>query len=162
MFEIGYGSIQQPKYSLKMKQNMIQINQDFVIEKGNSILSQFESELQGWEFRLNRTYNAVAICRWDIQKIEFSKHYINRISDSDLEETIYHEIAHALAGNMVEAHGKEWKQIMKDFGYEDASPYVEVDSMPPYRYGLFYGEKMLEGFYRKPQKVYEHYEIRKL
>jgi predicted SprT family Zn-dependent metalloprotease len=141
---------------------MIQINQDFVIEKGNSILSRFQSELQGWEFRLNKTLTAVALCRWDIQRIEFSRYYINRISFLNLEKAIYHEIAHALVGNKVETHGNEWKFVMNEFGYADASPYTEVDSLPPYCYGLFYGEEMIKGFYRKPSKEYAHYEIRKL
>jgi predicted SprT family Zn-dependent metalloprotease len=106
---------------------------------------------ESWTFRIGRTISAVALCRWDISRIEFSRHFIHRISMDGLKEAILHEIAHVIVGPYSELHGKEWQEIMRGFGYPDASPYIQVFSIPEYRYGLFDGEELVKGFYRRPR-----------
>lgn len=111
------------------------------------------SSLKGWSFRIGQTISAVALCRWDISQIQFSRHFIARMSREKIREAIVHEIAHAIVGNVDIEHGPEWKEQMRIFGYPDALRFIEVDSIPPYRYGLF-GEddELIKGFYRMPRQ----------
>lgn len=108
--------------------------------------------VKDWSFAIGRTISAVALCRYDIQRIEFSRHFINRISKDSLKETILHEIAHVITGADTESHGEEWKSVMTGFGYPNAKPQVKVYSVPEYRYGLFEGTELVKGFYRKPRR----------
>ena len=110
-------------------------------------------QLKGWTFRIGRTVSAVAIYRYDIRVIEFSCHFIGRMSTEAIREAIHHEIAHVIAGHDA-GHGKEWKDVMKGFGYEDAKRFIQVFSLPDPKYGLFRGERMIESFYRKPRRKF--------
>lgn len=69
-----------------------------------------------------------------------------------MREAIHHEIAHIIAGS---EHGLEWKEAMQSFGYPDASRFIEVDSLPEYRYGIFRGNEMIRGLYRRPRPSLE-------
>lgn len=111
--------------------------------------SNHHESLEGWTFKFINTYSAIAECRYDIKQIGFSKHFIGRISNESLKEAILHEIAHVISNSS--EHGEEWFNVMKDFGYPDAKRFIEVVSLPEYRFGIFYKNEMIKGFYRKPR-----------
>jgi hypothetical protein len=125
----------------------------------NSVLEFAEkaiefSGLEGWDFRIGNTLSAVAVCRYDIRRIEFSRNYIGRISKKGMEEAIHHEIAHVVAGPDAD-HGTEWKEVMRSFGYPEPSRFIQVWSVPPHRFGIYKEDTLVESFYRKPRRKLE-------
>lgn len=48
--------------------------------------------------------------------IELSTPYLDVHGDKEIMETILHEIAHALVGPKVQAHGAEWKKMARSIG----------------------------------------------
>lgn len=48
--------------------------------------------------------------------IELSTPYLGVHGDEEIMETILHEIAHALVGPKVQAHGAEWKKMARSIG----------------------------------------------
>jgi predicted SprT family Zn-dependent metalloprotease len=73
-----------------------------------------EFGLQGWEFGFNRARRQMGRCAYPRAgrpgRIQLSVHYVQRNSLADIEETIRHEIAHALAGPTA-GHGPAWKAM---------------------------------------------------
>lgn len=138
-----------------MKPTMIQndLNETEIESLASYLMKMYGGEhMKGWTFAIGRTFSGLALCRFDISRIEFSKHFIHRISKDGLKEAILHEIAHVIAGADVDPHGKEWQEVMRGFGYPNASPYIQVFSIPEYRYGFFAGEELVKGFYRRPRR----------
>lgn len=71
--------------------------------------------LDDWEFKLNDNKSLCGKCLWRKKRIELSRTYIKLNDVDDVEATILHEIAHALAGEK-EGHGKKWKEIAEAIG----------------------------------------------
>lgn len=71
-----------------------------------------------WKFDWNNRKSALGVCNYRKKTIFLSTYFLNRIPDEEIEDTILHEIAHALAGICYGAtgHGKEWKQICREIG----------------------------------------------
>lgn len=71
--------------------------------------------LNDWRFRFNRRKRAMGLCRYDRKIIELSIHFVLANAQSKVQDTILHEIAHALAGSE-SGHGPKWQQICKKIG----------------------------------------------
>lgn len=75
-----------------------------------------EYGLNDWEFAFDRATKRAGACHWAKRKITLSRS-ITQLNDWDeVGDTVRHEIAHALVGRGVRAHGKEWKAMAVKVG----------------------------------------------
>lgn len=78
-----------------------------------SLWSEAEPKLAGWRFRFNDRKRGLGLCDFRNRVIEVSHLHARLDSQSQILDTILHEIAHALTwiihGNGVSVHGPEWK-----------------------------------------------------
>jgi hypothetical protein len=77
---------------------------------------------KGWKFKFDRAKTRLGVCSYSTKTISLSKH-ITAVSDFDsVEQTLFHEIAHALTplerkkGKYVH-HGEKWLHKAKELGY---------------------------------------------
>ena len=68
-----------------------------------------------WEFGLNRGKRNLGLCRYTLQRIELSAHFVAVHDEPAIRDVILHEIAHALAGHEA-AHGPLWRAICLAIG----------------------------------------------
>jgi predicted SprT family Zn-dependent metalloprotease len=64
--------------------------------------------LSDWTFAFNRRKTAMGLCLYGPRRIELAVYFVQRNSAEAIEETLRHEIAHALAGPGT-GHGLKWK-----------------------------------------------------
>ena len=64
------------------------------------------------------------------EPIPFMLTISKRVPEKHLKEVCYHEVAHVVAGQHA-GHGPQWKQVMKDFGYPDAGPFLNEKPSAP-------------------------------
>lgn len=69
-----------------------------------------EHGLSEWKFQLSNQKERVGECRHAEKVIRYSQHYIEKTPESEIRDTILHEIAHALVGS---GHGHDWTWKMK-------------------------------------------------
>lgn len=77
-----------------------------VEERAEILLAQYD--LNGWSFKISRTKTFVGMCYYMDQRIEFSEYFLHEPWEQ-VEDTLLHEIAHALVGPHVKAHGWHWR-----------------------------------------------------
>jgi predicted SprT family Zn-dependent metalloprotease len=75
-----------------------------------------EHGLNDWKFVLDNSKRRVGQCRYDEREIGLSIWYLEKSSEAEIEDTILHEIAHALVGPDVESHGHVWKAKAAELG----------------------------------------------
>ena len=87
---------------------------DQVIEQATELMSYHG--LEGWTLKLDRPRSTgrAGQCRYRAQEIGITEPYALKASPVDLEQTIIHEIAHALTPGA--HHGKIWKAKMVELG----------------------------------------------
>ncbi len=72
------------------------------------LMAEFGLLEAGWRFAWNRRKASFGLCRWASRTLELSAP-LTEVNDADLiEDTVRHEIAHALAGRDA-AHGPDWR-----------------------------------------------------
>ena len=76
-----------------------------------------------WHFDFESCKRSLGRCHYHIKKITLSKWYAELNEEDDVEDTILHEIAHALSfiryGRKGKGHGTLWKLVCREIG---ASP----------------------------------------
>jgi predicted SprT family Zn-dependent metalloprotease len=78
------------------------------IQLGNRLLEEFGLKDQGWKFELTQYKVTLGTCSHSEKLIAFSLYYLHQPME-EIEETIRHEIAHALVDPK---HGHDW--VWKD------------------------------------------------
>lgn len=91
-----------------------QLTEDLLAEHG----------LDGWRVRFDNAGRRLGVCRHSQKIIGLSRQHVAVGSDETTEDTIRHEVAHALAGPG-EGHGARWKQIAARLG---ADPTATTDA----------------------------------
>ena len=82
------------------------------------------SDDTNWRFEFDDAVRRFGACHWNTHKITLSRELVLRNEREKVEDTIRHEIAHALCtpptrgyrGERRERHGAEWKQMCKRTG----------------------------------------------
>lgn len=84
---------------------------------------------RGWGFAFDRATSRLGACHFHKRKITISKHMAGAATSEQVEQTMLHEIAHAMLPPEA-AHYKEWKALAKSLGYTGSrtahNPYVHV------------------------------------
>lgn len=71
--------------------------------------------LSGWLFGFDNAKRRCGNCNFAQLKITLSRHYVTMNDESEVRDTILHEIAHALAGFKA-GHGPEWRKVARSVG----------------------------------------------
>ena len=75
-----------------------------------------------WHFEFEDCKSSLGRCHYMEEKITLSKWYVELNNEKEVEDTILHEIAHALSyeryGRKGIGHGKIWKSICREIGAE--------------------------------------------
>ncbi len=81
--------------------------------RANELLDQHNLTDEGWTFEFNNTKRIMGQCSYTNKKIYFSLNFINN-SWEEIEDTLLHEVAHALAPG--EGHNHVWKSTARSIG----------------------------------------------
>jgi len=85
--------------------------------------------LQHWVFQFDRAKRRAGYCRYSRQTISLSEHFVLRNEKEEINDTVLHEIAHALAGKG-NGHNGKWKAICKQVGATPRRCYGSHVDMP--------------------------------
>ena len=66
--------------------------------------------LYGWTFAFAATKRRLGVCKFQAKRIEIAEFYAANNPPESVLDTLFHEIAHALAGPRA-GHGPNWKAI---------------------------------------------------
>ena len=73
-----------------------------------------------WHFDFEACKRTLGRCHYHVKKITLSKWYVELNKEDDVEDTILHEIAHALSflryGTKGKGHGRLWKRVCREIG----------------------------------------------
>jgi predicted SprT family Zn-dependent metalloprotease len=70
---------------------------------------------QGWSFKWDHAKRRYGCCNYTEMTIQLSKYLTRTVTIAEVEDTILHEIAHALVGPGY-GHGWEWKEMCMQIG----------------------------------------------
>ncbi len=71
--------------------------------------------LESWTFKFNNSKRLLGICKEGKRQIELSSAYVYKNSVEHVQDTILHEIAHALVG-VEHGHNDVWKDMCEKIG----------------------------------------------
>lgn len=72
---------------------------------------------KGWTFAFDRATSRLGLCNFTKKRITISKHFTGAATEEEFEQTLIHEIAHALLPVSAK-HGWQWKAKAKELGYK--------------------------------------------
>jgi predicted SprT family Zn-dependent metalloprotease len=82
---------------------------------------------KGWRFEFDNAKRRFGVCRFRSKRIGLSKP-LTLVNDVEqVQDTILHEIAHAIAGYAA-GHGPEWKEVCVQIGAKPERCYTEEDT----------------------------------
>lgn len=83
---------------------------DIPFNLAHDLMEKYGLIEKGWKFAIDRAKMRCGQCDYGNKVISLSKHYVRdpSVPQSDIRNTILHEIAHALVGDEA-AHGPIWK-----------------------------------------------------
>lgn len=73
-------------------------------------------DMNVWSFGFDRAKRRAGQCNFTAQRITVSRYFAELHDESDIEQIILHEVAHALAGPSA-GHGPEWRAQALRIGY---------------------------------------------
>jgi len=105
---------------------------DKITNLANTLLK--DHNLEGWRFKWGNSKRRLGMCSFKEKTIEVSLWYVGSTSDEELEDTVRHEIAHAVVGS---GHGHDyvWKRAAIQLGARPQScapDHVQSAAQPNY------------------------------
>lgn len=85
---------------------------NWALQRACTLIGQY---IPGWSFGWSRAKSAFGYCKYGPKRIELSKFLTKTRSHKEIENTIRHEIAHALAGPKA-GHGPQWRAMARKVG----------------------------------------------
>lgn len=77
---------------------------------------------EAWRFGFDGATRRAGQCDFDRRRITVSRYLAARSDDEANDQTLLHEIAHALAGPGA-GHGPRWRRLAQDLGYRGGTTY---------------------------------------
>ena len=91
-----------------------------------------------WNFEFEDCKRSLGRCHYNSRKITLSKWYVELNEEEDVEDTILHEIAHALTfltyGREGKGHGVLWKQMCRKIGAKPNTTHQGILEYPNNHY----------------------------
>ena len=87
---------------------------DWVRMRAHALISRHLSPV--WSFRFDNAKTRAGLCNYTKRTISVSKYLAARGSEAEVEQTLLHELAHALAGPEA-GHGEVWLVLARSLGY---------------------------------------------
>ncbi len=113
-----------------------------------SLMRKFR--LSGWTYATNKRKKTLGLCFSQLKRIELSINFIAHNPKSIVQETILHEIAHALVGTE-HGHDEVWKSKAEQIGAQPSRTTRNV-TMPPGKWQATCGGcGVLFNRYRRPK-----------
>lgn len=85
---------------------------------------------KGWIFEFDRAQQRLGQTTYHLKRITVSRYMASHADEATMTQISLHEIAHALVGPRVKAHGAEWKARAASIGYTGKrtlrNPYAEA------------------------------------
>jgi hypothetical protein len=85
---------------------------------------------KGWIFEFDRAKQRLGQTNYGLKRITVSRYMASHANEDEVTQIGLHEIAHALVGSRVQAHGAEWKAMAASIGYKGKrttrNPYAEA------------------------------------
>lgn len=105
-----------------------------------------------WSFSWNKRKRSFGLCNYRKQEIQLSSFLTPTQPDSDVLDTIRHEIAHALTPGA--GHGRKWKLVAMRLGATplstSSSDTMTTEERNPTWVMVAPGGKIVKEYYRKP------------
>jgi len=79
------------------------------------LMIKYDLEVSGWVFRFDNAKRRLGYCRYRQKVISLSRHYIPKLEEEEVTDTVLHEIAHALCGKK-HGHNNVWRQKAIELG----------------------------------------------
>jgi predicted SprT family Zn-dependent metalloprotease len=110
----------------------------------------------GWTFAWNNRKRTFGLCRYREKRIELSRVRMPSETREAIEQTILHEIAHALAGPEAK-HGPDWKAAARRIGVINprATRQATGEAQLNYRYAVVCEGKVLKRYLRHPGRAFQ-------
>jgi predicted SprT family Zn-dependent metalloprotease len=111
--------------------------------------------LTNWEFKFDNARARVGICRYRERVIGLSRYYVRANEEIEVQDTVLHEIAHALAGPQA-AHGPAWRSIATAIGCSSTRCSHAAMGVDP-KYSLWCDTcgKRLRNYHREPRRDFD-------
>lgn len=90
-----------------------------VIERITAVLQQYN--LTQWKASIDNAESRVGVCSYTTQTVSLARRLALYANDDEIEETIAHEVAHALEPGA--GHGTRWKARMHAMGFVPSRTY---------------------------------------
>ncbi len=100
------------------------------ITLGHELMTQHGLIERGWSFKLDNSVRRFGLCSYRRKCISLSKNLIRLNTPERVQNTILHEIAHAIAGSYA-GHGPEWKAVCVRIGAKPERCYNHDDTETP-------------------------------
>lgn len=100
----------------------------------------------GWSFAYDNAKRRAGLCNFSKRRISMSRYLTARYDDATNEQTLLHEIAHALCGPDI-GHGPLWRRTARRLGYTGGRTLsgASMDDLAPW-----------EGVCPSGHRVYRH------
>ena len=110
--------------------------------------------LADWVFKFDNAKRRFGCCNYTTKTISLSKHLCRLNSESEIVDTLLHEIAHALTPG--QGHGKLWQEKCAELGAEPRRCYsADQVKQPPPNYYLYCAAcDFKQGLYRMTRRKY--------
>lgn len=107
-----------------------------------------------WSFAWNNRKTAFGICSYSKREIQLSRVLTATETEDATEQTILHEIAHAICG-AGHGHDRVWKAVARSIGVRrPATTRAFTGEAPKPKYLLVAGDKVIRGYHRHPGRAF--------
>jgi hypothetical protein len=115
------------------------MNKEHAEELALALMNEHGLTDNGWVFGFHNSIKILGLCKHKEQRISLSTQYVEANDAEDIEQTMLHEIAHALLPGRRKngtsyGHGPEWDRLAKSIGHtggirREAKKYMQAE--PP-------------------------------